>query len=87
PTDQPPYDALTDASAAPRAVSDDIKAVEPAEVAVLVGLGNSEMTLSVEHIQNLQVTVTGVFSYTGTWPVPIELTASGQVDLDSLVTE
>ncbi|PGM01386.1 NAD(P)-dependent alcohol dehydrogenase, partial [Bacillus thuringiensis] len=47
---------------------------------------NSEMTLPVEHIQNLEVTVTGIFRYTNTWPVAIELVASGQVDLDSLVT-
>ncbi|MDR6573844.1 L-iditol 2-dehydrogenase [Curtobacterium sp. 320] len=84
--DLPPFDAFIDASGAPRAVSDGIKAVGPAGAAVLVGLGNSEMTLPVEHIQNLEVTVTGIFRYTGTWPVAIELVASGQVDLDSLVT-
>ncbi|SDQ32728.1 L-iditol 2-dehydrogenase [Curtobacterium sp. UNCCL20] len=81
-----PVDAFIDASGAPRAVSDGIKAVGPAGAAVLVGLGNSEMTLPVEHIQNLEVTVTGIFRYTNTWPVAIELVASGQVDLDSLVT-
>jgi len=81
-----PVDAFIDASGAPRAVSDGIKAVGPAGAAVLVGLGNSEMTLPVEHIQNLEVTVTGIFRYTGTWPVAIELVASGQIDLDSLVT-
>jgi L-iditol 2-dehydrogenase len=85
-TDLPPVDAFIDASGAPRAVSDGIKAVGPAGAAVLVGLGNSEMTLPVEHIQNLEVTVTGIFRYTNTWPVAIELVASGQVDLDSLVT-
>lgn len=81
-----PVDAFIDASGAPRAVSDGIKAVGPAGAAVLVGLGNSEMTLPVEHIQNLEVTVTGIFRYTNTWPVAIELVASGTIDLDSLVT-
>jgi len=81
-----PVDAFIDASGAPRAVADGIRAVGPAGAAVLVGLGNPEMTLPVEHIQNLEVTVTGIFRYTGTWPVAIELVASGQVDLDSLVT-
>ncbi len=85
-SDIAPVDAFIDASGAPRAVSDGIKAVGPAGAAVLVGLGNSEMTLPVEHIQNLEVTVTGIFRYTGTWPVAIGLVASGQVDLDSLVT-
>ena len=79
-------DAFVDASGAPRAVFDGIKAVRPAGYAVLVGLGNSEMTLPVEHIQNLEISVTGIFRYTDTWPVGIQLVASGQVDLDSLVT-
>lgn len=79
-------DAFIDASGAPRAVFDGIKAVRPAGHAVLVGLGNSEMNLPVEHIQNLEISVTGIFRYTDTWPVGIQLVASGQVDLDSLVT-
>ena len=78
--------AFVDASGSPRAVSDGIKAVRPAGAAVLVGLGSSEMTLPVEHIQNLEITVTGIFRYTDTWPAAIHLVASGLVELDSLVT-
>lgn len=78
--------AFVDASGSARAVSDGIKAVRPAGTAVLVGLGNPEMTLPIEHIQNLEITVTGIFRYTDTWPAAIHLVASGQVDLDSLVT-
>ena len=78
--------AFVDASGAPRAVFDGIKAVRPAGAAVLVGLGSSEMNLPIEHIQNLEITVTGIFRYTDTWPAAIHLVASGQVDLDSLVT-
>jgi L-iditol 2-dehydrogenase len=70
----------------PHAVMSGIKAVRPAGTAVLVGLGSSEMTLPVEHIQNLEITVTGIFRYTDTWPAGIHMVASGQVDLDSLVT-
>jgi L-iditol 2-dehydrogenase len=51
---------------------------------VLVGLGSSEMTLPGEHIQNLEITVTGIFRYTYTWPAGIHLVASGAVDLDSV---
>lgn len=78
--------AFVDASGSPRAVFDGIKAVRPAGTAVLVGLGSSEMNLPIEHIQNLEITVTGIFRYTDTWPAAIHLVASGQVDLDSLVT-
>jgi L-iditol 2-dehydrogenase len=78
--------AFVDASGAPSAVFSGIKAVRPAGVAVLVGLGSSEMVLPIEHIQNLEITVTGIFRYTDTWPAAIHLVASGLVDLDSLVT-
>jgi 2-desacetyl-2-hydroxyethyl bacteriochlorophyllide A dehydrogenase len=79
-------DAFIDASGAPRAVFAGIKAVRPAGYAVLVGLGNPEMNLPIEHIQNKEVWVTGIFRYTDTWPAGIHLVTSGQVDLDSLVT-
>lgn len=78
--------AFVDASGAPAAVMSGIKAVGPAGRAVLVGLGSSEMPLPVEHIQNLEITVTGIFRYTDTWPTAIHLVASGLVELDSLVT-
>jgi L-iditol 2-dehydrogenase len=78
--------AFIDASGSARAVYSGIKAVRPAGTAVLVGLGNPDMTLPVEHIQNLEITVTGIFRYTDTWPTAIHLVASGQIDLDSLVT-
>jgi L-iditol 2-dehydrogenase len=78
--------AFVDASGAPPAVMSGIKAVRPAGTAVLVGVGSSEMSLPVEHIQNLEITVTGIFRYTDTWPAGIHMVASGVVDLDSLVT-
>jgi L-iditol 2-dehydrogenase len=34
----------------------------------------------------MEITVTGVFRYTDTWPAAIHLASSGAVDLDSLVT-
>jgi L-iditol 2-dehydrogenase len=78
--------AFVDASGAPAAVFAGIQAVRPAGAAVLVGLGSSKMELPIEHIQNFEITVTGIFRYTDTWPAAIHLVASGQVDLDSLVT-
>jgi L-iditol 2-dehydrogenase len=37
-------------------------------------------------IQNNELWVTGIFRYNNTWPVAIDLVASGKVDLDSMVT-
>lgn len=79
-------DAFIDASGVKSAVDAGIRALRPAGIAVLVGLGNSTMELPVEQIQNLELIVTGIFRYVDTWPAAIHLAASGQVDLDSLVT-
>lgn len=81
-----PVDAFVDASGAVPAVQSGIRAVGPAGRVVLVGMGADNYALPISHIQNLEITVTGVFRYTDTWPAAIHLVASGMVDLDALVT-
>ena len=82
----PQVDAFVDASGAPPAVIGGIKAVGPGGRVVLVGMGADDYGLPVSYIQNMELTVTGVFRYTDTWPTAIHLVTSGAVDLDSLVT-
>lgn len=81
-----PVDAFVDATGVPAAVLSGIKAVGPAGRVVLVGMGGDEYPLPVSHIANLEITVTGVFRYTDTWPAAIHLVQSGAVDLDGMVT-
>jgi len=52
---------------------------------VLVGSAD-EIPLSVPEVAMREVNVTGTFRYTNTWPIARDLVASGQVELDSLVT-
>jgi L-iditol 2-dehydrogenase len=82
----PQVDAFVDASGAPPAVVSGIRAVGPAGRVVLVGMGADEYGLPISYLQNMEITVTGVFRYTDTWPTAIHLVTSGAVDLDSLVT-
>lgn len=79
-------DSFIDATGVASAVYSGIKCVGPSGTVVLVGLGSPDLTLPVDHIQNMELNVTGVFRYVNTWPVAIELVATGKVDLDSLVT-
>ncbi len=79
-------DVFVDASGASAAVQDGIHCVRPGGVAVLVGMGSSEMSLPVARIQSRELRVTGVFRYANTWPTSIHLVRSGKVDLDSIVT-
>ncbi len=79
-------DAFIDASGAAPAVRAGIMSVAPAGRVVLVGMGSGDASLPLSRIQNYEIVLTGVFRYTNTWPLAIELVASGRVDLDSLVT-
>lgn len=79
-------DAFIDASGAESAVRAGVMAVRPAGRVVLVGMGADDVTLPVSRIQNRELVLTGVFRYANTWPLAIELAASGRVDLDSMVT-
>ncbi|QAV69663.1 NAD(P)-dependent alcohol dehydrogenase [Salinibacterium sp. UTAS2018] len=82
----PEVDAFIDASGAPSAIRAGILALAPAGIAVLVGMGADDVSLPVSRIQGRELLVTGVFRYANTWPLAIELVASGAVDLESLVT-
>ena len=79
-------DAFIDASGAPAAVADGIRAVRPAGTVVLVGSGAETMQLPTQLIQNRELVLTGVFRYANTWPTAIALVESGRVDLDAMVT-
>lgn len=82
----PLFDVFVDASGAPPAIQTGIRAVKPGGRVVLVGMGADDVLLPVSLIQNREIELTGIFRYTNTWPLAINLVASGLVDLDSLVT-
>ena len=79
-------DVFVDASGAPRAVQDGMRAVRPAGRVVLVGMGGDAYPIPVSVIQNRELWVTGVFRYADTWPTALELVRTARVELDSMVT-
>lgn len=79
-------DAFIDASGAGAAVHAGLEALRPAGHAVLVGMGLAELPFPVTRIQNNELVVTGVFRYANTWPTAVSMAASGQVDLDAMIT-
>ena len=68
--------SFIDASGAPQAVRSGIKAVGPAGRVILVGLGADDVELPVSYIQNREIWLSGVFRYTNTWPLAIQLIAT-----------
>src|SRR5829696_6354553 len=80
-------DALIECSGHPDAVASGIRALRPAGVAVLVGMGpEEEGTLPLSLIQSRELWVTGTFRYANTYPAAIALAASGRVDLKAIMS-
>ena len=79
--------AFIDASGVSPAIRAGIRSVLPGGAAVLVGMGEDDMVLPVSVITSREIVVTGIFRYHNTWPTAIHLVTSGQVDLDSLVSD
>lgn len=74
-----------DASGATPAIQNGIRSTRPGGTVVLVGSAD-EFPLSVPDVAMRELNVTGIFRYTGTWPIARTLLETGQVELDSLVT-
>lgn len=74
-----------DASGAVPAIQNGLRSVRAGGSVVLVGSADV-VPLSVPDIAMREVTVTGTFRYTNTWPLAISMLESGAVELDSLVT-
>lgn len=79
-------DAFIDASGAAPAIVSGTRTVRGGGAVVLVGVSAADVALPISVIQNRELVVTGVYRYANTWPLAVHLVASGQVDLDGLVT-
>jgi L-iditol 2-dehydrogenase len=79
-------DVLLECSGHPIATRDAIRTVARAGRVVLVGMGSDELSLPLPYVQDHELVLTGAFRYANTWPVAIDLVATGRVDLDLLVT-
>ncbi|UYH51788.1 hypothetical protein N5W20_02690 [Candidatus Kirkpatrickella diaphorinae] len=49
-------------------------------------MGADELPIPFPELQTREIWLTGVFRYTGTWPIAISMVARHQVDLTSMVT-
>ncbi len=79
-------DAFVDCCGVTPAIISGIKQVKPAGKVVLVGMGEDVLPLPVGIVTSRELSVTGIFRYTDTWPLGIRLVEAGLVDLDPLVT-
>lgn len=79
-------DVLIECSGNPEALVEALGLVAPAGRVVLVGMGSGDAVLPLSIIQERELVLTGTFRYAHTWPAAIALAATGQIDLEALVT-
>lgn len=79
-------DVLLECSGNAQATWDAVSTMARAGRVVLVGMGGDTVQLPLSYVQDRELVITGAFRYANTWPIAIQLAASGRVDLDSLVT-
>ncbi|MHA7305593.1 NAD(P)-dependent alcohol dehydrogenase [Arthrobacter sp. TMN-49] len=83
---EPVFDVFIDATGAEQAILGGLARLAPRGRCVLVGMGADTIALPVPLVQGRELMITGTFRYANTWPTAIALAASGQIDLDGLVT-
>ncbi len=79
-------DVLLECSGNARATWDAVSCMARAGRVVLVGMGGDTVQLPLSYVQDRELVITGAFRYANTWPIAIQLAASGRVDLDAMVT-
>lgn len=78
-------DAFIECTGATPALMSGLRALRESGTAVLVGLGDEEVSIPVQLVAFRELVLTGVFRYVDTWPVAIAAAEAG-TDLDGLVT-
>jgi len=85
-TDGLGVDVAIECSGAPAAQTAALASLKRGGVVVLVGMGTETMALPVADLQSRELDVRAVFRYANTYPAAVGLVASGQIDLEPLVT-
>jgi len=80
------FDVLLECSGAPNALADGLWRLGTNGRAAMVGMPKQDVTLALSRLNVNELTIGLVNRYAHTWPIAIELVASGRVDVASLVT-
>ncbi len=81
------FDVLIECSGAPGVLAAGMRRLRPAGRAAMVGMSKEELIgLPLAQLNPNELTIGTVNRYNNTWPLAIELVASGRVDLKPLIT-
>lgn len=84
--DSKDFDVLIECSGAPDALAHGLWRLRSNGRAAMVGMPKEDVTLALSRLNVNELTISLVNRYAHTWPLAIELVASGRVDVASLVT-
>ena len=80
------YDVLLECSGAAAALSAGLKAMTGSGRVVLVGMGADDVSINVPLVQGRELTITGTFRYANTYPLALDLIATGAVNVALVIT-
>jgi L-iditol 2-dehydrogenase len=80
------FDVLLECSGAGGALAAGLYRLRPAGRAAMVGMPKEDVTLPLAKLNPRELTIGTVNRYAHTWPLAIELVASGRVDVKPLIT-
>jgi L-iditol 2-dehydrogenase len=80
------FDVLLECSGAQPALTSGIRAMAPAGRVALVGMGADEVSIDVPIVQGRELTIRGVFRYANTYPLALQLIASGAVNVTDVIS-
>jgi L-iditol 2-dehydrogenase len=84
---QESFDVLIECSGAPGVLAAGLRRLRPAGRAAIVGMSKEEaIPLPLSQLNPQELTISQVNRYAHTWPMAIELVASGRIDVKPLVT-
>ena len=81
------FEVLLECSGAPGALAAGLRRLKPAGRAAMIGMSKEDaIALPLAQLNPNEITISLVNRYNGTWPLAIDLIATGRVDVDPLVT-
>jgi L-iditol 2-dehydrogenase len=80
------FDVLVECSGAQPALTSGMHALAPAGRVALVGMGADSVSIDIPVVQGRELTISGVFRYANTYPLALQLIASGAVNVTDVIS-
>jgi L-iditol 2-dehydrogenase len=80
------FDVLLECSGAQPALTTGMRTLAPAGRVALIGMGADSVSIDVPLVQGRELTICGVFRYANTYPLALQLIASGAVNVSDVIS-